>query len=84
MALMQLIPITKAYREGYEGIRWDVDDWGVVKAVPERVRGKAASILYSKSLRDDPTCPASGLSQIMKDVPLDKIPGMPAARYWGC
>jgi hypothetical protein len=32
---MKLIPISKAYRAGYEGIRWDVDDWGVVKAVPE-------------------------------------------------
>jgi hypothetical protein len=34
---MQLIPITRAYREGWEGIRWDVDDLGVVKAVPDHV-----------------------------------------------
>ena len=63
---MQLIPITKAYRKGYEGIEWDVDDLGVVRAVPE----------VRVTMRDG--------SPFKLPENWGKIPGMPAARYWGC
>jgi hypothetical protein len=71
MALMQLIPITKAYREGYEGIRWDVDDWGVVKAVkvPATMDATKANRKYGEAYGVDWEY---------------RIPGMPASRYQGC
>jgi hypothetical protein len=72
---MQLIPITKAYRAGYEGIRWDVDDWGVVKAVKE------GPITSPKVLRPDDLITSSDTGWWLR---MDKIPGMPASRYQGC
>jgi hypothetical protein len=75
---MQLIPITKAYRKGYEGIKWDVDDWGVVKAVGKPIQQEwekyGSGYVYQ--------FPRADKESVLPR--LDKIPGMPAARYWGC
>ena len=66
---MQLIPITKAYRKGYDRVAWDVDDMGVVRSVPE----------VRITMRD-----GSPFKLPENWGNLSKIPGMPAARYWGC
>ena len=66
---MQLIPITKAYRRGYDRVAWDVDDMGVVRAGRLSREEKIDAVL--KMVRADV-------------FPPDKIPGMPAARYQGC
>jgi hypothetical protein len=97
MALMQLIPITKAYRKGYEGIRWDVDDWGVVKAVkvPATMDATKANRKYGEAYGVDweyPPFPDGkmlmrGTGASNGPLPLyrvDRIPGMPASRYQGC
>ena len=86
---MQLIPITKAYRKGYEGIEWDVDDMGVVRAVPcKKIDTPHASGSASGFTTDADGTSAPLGGHLNNGSPfrlaLDKIPGMPAARYWGC